>query len=186
MLIKHREALPKPIYVLLIVLFCLLSFYLGINYQKNIDNVRYYSFSNSKKGIVIPSPTFKPIGSPNRAGWYRFIGKNYDYLIDYPKNYSYSIDDKGAISFEKVVDYPHRTDSWIFINKNLLDREELIALNTMKLGEKRIIKKEGTTIPDNFNVYERLPNKMFGDKEAKSFVNKNIWEGDQLYLYLLV
>lgn len=106
-------------------------------------------------------------------------------MIDYPKNYSYSIDDKGAISFEKVVDYPHRTNSWIFINKNLLDREELIALNTMKLGEKRIIKKEGTTIPDNFNVYERLPNKMFGDKEAKSFVNKNIWEGDQLYLYLI-
>lgn len=156
-----------------------------MNYQKEIDTAsNNIKMKAGKKTTIQPTSTPSPIVSPNKPGWNRYMSKSLDYYIDYPETYGYGGESKNAISFEKRVSYPHRTSCWIFINDGLFSKAELDLLNQMNPGETMVIKKEGDTIPKEFNTYERLPDTFLGTKKAKSFVNRKVWEGDHMYLYI--
>lgn len=174
--------------VMLFILFPLIGFYLCITYQKNIKTTSNEVKKEVEKNIV---PTLTPtpitIPSPNKTGWNRYMSKNLDYYIDYPMTYGYGNSDKKSVSFEKNVNYPHRTNCWIFIDKgfsNQFSQAEFDELKQMKIGEIRVVAKKESSLPSEFKTYERLPDVYFGTAQAKSFVNKKVWEGDHMYIYL--
>lgn len=175
----------KILAMLLFIFFPLVGFRYGMLYQKGIDDtLRSVKTDTEKKVIMQPILTPSPIPSPNKAGWYRYMSKSFDFYLDYPNTYWYGGEGLASVSFEKKVDYPHRTNSWIFINDGIFTKEELDILNQMSPGEIKVIKKADDAIPSTFNTYERLPDFVFGTKKAKSFVNRSVWEGDHLYVYL--
>jgi len=166
---------------ILFILFPLVGFRFGMLYQKSADIISNDESAQSERKIVLsPTSIPTPILSPNKSGWYRYISSNFDYYFDYPNTYSLGSDG----SLEKKVNYPHRTSSWIFINNGLFSNAQLDILNRMSFGETIVIRKDEDTIPKEFNTYERLQDVFFGTKKIKSFVNKNVWEGDHLYVYI--
>lgn len=168
----------KALAALLFILFPLIGFQYGMMYQQSIKNT-------SKEAVIPPpTPTQPPISSPSKTSWNRYMSKNLDYYIDYPKTFGYAEESENTVSFEKRVDYPHKTNCWIFINDEIFSKEELSILSKMSLGEARVVKKDENTLPNKFNIYKRLPDITLGSKTAKSFVNSQVWEGDHLYVYV--
>lgn len=172
----------------LFISFPLIGFYFGMAYQKNIDIISSEIKNEAERNeIAKPTPTPHIIISPNKTGWNRYVSKNLDYYIDYPATYGYGNDNEETVSFEKNVKYPHRTNCWIFIDKgfsNQFSQAEFDELMQMKEGEIRVVAKKESSLPSEFKTYERLPDVYFGTEKAKAFVNKKVWEGDHMYIYL--
>ncbi|MCX6730240.1 MAG: hypothetical protein NTZ55_00130 [Candidatus Roizmanbacteria bacterium] len=175
----------KMLAALLFIVCPLIGFQFGISYQRGIDTISGgVKVGMEKKTVIQPTPTPSPISSPSKIGWNRYMSKGFDYYIDYPKTYWYGIENKNSVSFEKMVNDPHRTSCWIFIDSSFLSQVELDELKQMGIGEAKVIAKKESSIPSKFKTFERLPDELFGTKNAKSFVNRNVWEGDHMYVYI--
>lgn len=178
----------KILAALLFILFPLIGFRFGMNYQKSIATISDVVKNEvEKKTVLKPTPTLHSISSPNKIGWYRYMSNNLDYYIDYPKTYGYGNDTKSSVSFEKKVNYPHRTNCWIFFDKGFFSQVEFDELKQMRVGETKVIAKKESSIPSQFKTYERFPDTYFGTKKTMSFVNRDVWEareGTYLYTYI--
>lgn len=181
----------KILAALLFILFPFIGFRLGVSYQKSVDYVLFNTNDKiEEKKSAEPTLIPSPISSPNKTGWYRYMNSSLDYYIDYPKMYAYTISGETSVSFEKQVNYPHRTNYWIFIDKgptSQFSQAKLDELKQMKIGEVRVIMKNESSLPSQFKTYERLPDTYFGTKKAMAFVNKNVWEGGEgthMYVYI--
>lgn len=137
-----------------------------------------------------PIPTIPVTTSPNNKDWFRYMNPSFDYYIDFPKTYSYGSDRANAISFEKLVDYPHRTSYYIFIEKGeaiRLSEGQLAELEQMGIGEVKVVAKAESPLPSEYKTYERLPDVSFGQKKVKAFIQKTVWEASKdthLYTYI--
>jgi len=183
----------KVLAATLFILFPIAGFSLGLKYQKNLDSL---TIDNKREDIPviqknIPKPTRVPtsILSPNKLGWYWYKNDTLDYYMDYPNSYIYSNDTESSVRFEKKLNYPHRIDNYIFINKgnsNQFLPGEVDDLKQMVMGETKVVMKK-KSLPNQFKTYERLSDTYFGTKKALSFVNKNVWEaGEGAYLYVYI
>lgn len=137
-----------------------------------------------------PIPTISVTTSPNNMDWFRYMNPSLDYYIDFPKTYSYGSDRINAISFEKMVEYPHRTSYYIFVEKGeaiRLSEGQLAELDRMKIGEVKVVAKAESPLPSEYKTYERLPDVSFGQKKAKAFIQETVWEASKdtrLYTYI--
>lgn len=135
-------------------------------------------------------PTTTPALSPNISGWYRYMSPTLDYYVDYPKTYSYGSSMKNEVSFEKQVNYPHRTSYYIFIEKGEAIREskeKLSELGQMEIGEVKVVAKTESPLPSEYKTYKRLPDVYFGQKKAMAFIQETVWEASKntrLYIYV--
>jgi hypothetical protein len=181
----------KILAALLFILFPLIGFQFGMLYQKSINGISSdVKFEEKKKIILKLTPTPSPISSPSKIGWNRYMSKSLDYYIDYPKIYLCGNDNELSVSFEKKVNYPHRTNYWVFIDKGVspqFSQTKIDELKQMGVGEVKVIMKKESSLPSQFKTYERLPDTYFGVKKAMSFVNKDVWEaGEGTYLYTYI
>lgn len=181
----------KILATLLFILFPLIGFRFGVTYQKSIDTISSEGKNEIEmKEVLEPTSTLPPISSPNRNGWYRYMSNTLDYYIDYPNTFKYGNDDEQSVSFEKIVNDPHRANNWIFIDKGVssqFSQAKIDELKQMRVGEVKVILKKESSLPSQFKTYERLSDTYFGAKKALSFLQKDVWEagiGTYLYTYI--
>lgn len=182
--------------IILFVNLPLIVFWFGMYEQKKSSTLNMRNSDTNVESIHQPVleptliPTTTPALSPNIPGWYRYMSPTLDYYVDYPKTYSYGSSMKNEVSFEKQVNYPHRTSYYIFIEKGEAIREskeKLLELGQMEIGEKKVVTKTESPLPSEYKTYKRLPDVYFGQKKAMAFIQETVWEASKntrLYTYI--
>ena len=195
----------KILAMILFILFPILGFKLGMDYQKKfIDAVQKNKNENSQPIEKNISPTPKLVSSPNKIGWYRYISDNYDYYIDYPNNYIYhkDYDDSKTpkiidVYFEKLVNYPHAVNPILNIqssNDQYYDKKFVENMKNMSIGETKtpnIDKCQLETVNKEscmsfLGTYERLSDVNIGNKRLMSFIDRKLHGDDKRSEYYYI
>lgn len=180
----------KILAMILFVMLPILSFKLGMSYQKKLNVLPFVATPTS---TLIPSPVKIKIPSPNKPGWLRYMRDDFDFYLDYPNTYGYNKQgDDDEILFEKnLVKTPHGVDNYIDVIKGQSfhqTKEKINELKKMIIGEKKVVTiDQFDPIMDQFNTYERLQDVFIDNKRMKAFVNRKSFEspeGTSYYLYI--